>query len=396
MSNKNINSQVSTCIKKCKLFENKDVKIKDVDGLLYKDESEYQKSFDDIIQFSKKIPTKNKKAIDLIIYHDENEDGLYSAYITWKYLTENGKGENIEFLPMKPASSHNKVNYRLQKLDNILDDKNAIILDISYSKINLKYILDKVKSLIIIDDHPRNNNLSELNKLKNNTFIGDDKHSAVAYTWKFFYPKKDVPMFAQYVDNNDRKLHLPYLVYDNLIRTYNNFRITHNPYTKKYDSVKTFEKLDKLLSEVDHKFKLLVGYYYDEVANNIKDQVAKNAYKTMFQGHPVYVLNYNDPVLYKMVGRQMITNAESRGDDIHFAVLWGYEYTSQAYKVFLSEKHSGQPKYNLKHIAEKLAKVGGHRKGGGGSRYIGNFYWPKNKKYDIWDLFTKEPTFLKR
>lgn len=241
MSNKNINSQVSLCLKDCKLFENKDTKVKDLDNLLYKNEESYQKSFDDIIEFSKKISTQKKKAINLVIYHDENEDGLFSAYITWKFLTENGKGENIEFLPMKPASSHDQIDYRLQKMDNELEGKNAILLDISYSKVNLKYILERVKSLIVIDDHPRSNNLSELNKLTNHTFIGDDKHSAVAYTWKFFYPKKDVPMFAQYVDNNDRKLHLPYLVYDNLIRTYNNFRITHNPYTKKYDSVKTFE-----------------------------------------------------------------------------------------------------------------------------------------------------------
>ena len=87
--------------------------------------------------------------------------------------------------------------------------------------------------------------------------------------------------------------------------------------------------------------------------------------------------------------------AEKKKDDIHFAVLWGYEYTSQAYKIFLSEKHFGSPKYNLKNIAETLGKIGGHRRGGGGSRYVGNFYWPKDKKHDIWELFTKYPTYLK-
>ena len=79
----------------------------------------------------------------------------------------------------------------------------------------------------------------------------------------------------------------------------------------------------------------LIGHYYDELANNIKEQVARNARKATFQGHPVYVLNYNDPVLSRMVARQMLTNAQKAGDNIHFAVLWGYEYTSNAYRVQL-------------------------------------------------------------
>ena len=391
------NKQVSLCLKDCKLFENKDTKIKYLDKLLYKTDDEYQKSFDDIIEFSKSITTPKKNAINTIIYHADNEDGLFSAYIVWKYLKDNDKTDDLEIIPMKPASAQHKIDYRLQGISDQLKDKNIIILDISYSKINLEFIVKNAKKVYIIDDHPRrNNDLKNMNDLKNSSFIGDDKHAAIAYTWKFFYPKENVPIFVQSIDNNDRKLNLPFIYHQNLIRTYNSFRITHSPYLKKFDSLKSFEKLNEIFFEVDQNFKLLVGHYYDEIANNIKEQVARNASKQYFQGHPVYVLNYNDPVLYKMVGRQMITNAEQRKDDIHFAVLWGYEYTSQAYKVFLSEKHTGgNPKYNLKNIAETLARKGGHRKGGGGSRFVGNFYWPRDKKHDIWDLFTKTATFIK-
>jgi len=98
----------------------------------------------------------------------------------------------------------------------------------------------------------------------------------------------------------------------------------------------------------------MIGHYYEELANNIKDQVARNARKATFQGHPVYVLNYNDPVLYKMVARQMLTNAQKRGDHIDFAVLWGFEYTNNCYKVYLCEFHHGKPKYNLPQIAKTL------------------------------------------
>jgi hypothetical protein len=142
-------------------------------------------------------------------------------------------------------------------------------------------------------------------------------------------------------------------------------------------------------------FTTLVGHYYDEVINNIKDQVARNARTTYFQGVKVAVLNYNDPVLYKKVARQMITNAQKQGENVAFAVLWGYEYTNNAYKVFLSEPHEGKPKYNLKQVAEKLGAIGGERKGGGGAAFVGNFYWPRKRNMDIWDLFTRESTYVK-
>jgi len=90
-----------------------------------------------------------------------------------------------------------------------------------------------------------------------------------------------------------------------------------------------------------------------------------------------------------MVARQMLTNAQKAGDNIHFAVLWGYEYTSNAYRVQLVEFHSGKPKYNLPNIASKLGNIGKTGKGGGGDKFVGNFYWPHSKDNDIWDLFSK-------
>ena len=92
-----------------------------------------------------------------------------------------------------------------------------------------------------------------------------------------------------------------------------------------------------------------------------------------------------------MVGRQMVTNAKLKGDDIHFAVLWGYEYTNGFYKVYLCEYHDnrGKPKYNLPKIAKTLGNIGRTGKGGGGANFVGNFYWPHSKDKDIWDLFTK-------
>ena len=389
-----MNRDISICLKDCKLFQNDDVKIKDLDRLAYKNDEAYQKSFENIIEFSKSISEKDKKEINSVIFNANNDDGLFSAWCYYKFLEKNGLDSNsITFVPLGPASG-NKPDWHLQKQLDFVEGRNVIILDIAYSLVNLELIASVAKKIYIIDDHTRDEkelkNLNSVNKLKGNWFIGDDKHAAVAYTWKFFFPDDPVPIIVQYIDNDDRKLNLPFLFYDRAFKTFISFRITHSPYISKFNSIEAFKKLDENVENIDKNFMLTVGHYYDELVNNIKDQVARNARLQYFQGHPVYVLNYNDPVLYKMVARQMITNAEKKGDNIDFAVLWGWEYTSNAYKVFLSEKHTGKPpRFNLGKMAQDLGRKGGHPLGGKGTKYIGNFYWPRDKTHDIWDLFEK-------
>ena len=59
---------------------------------IYKTDIEkYQKSFNDIIEFSKKISAIQKKSINCIIFHTENSDGVMSANIALKYLLEQKK-----------------------------------------------------------------------------------------------------------------------------------------------------------------------------------------------------------------------------------------------------------------------------------------------------------------
>ena len=361
------------------------------------DIEKYQNSFDDIIRFSKKITLAKKKSLNCIIYHAENSDGVMSANIVIKYLTEHKTVDNVIIIPAKPSSGTGFMNKRLEKYENQIKGRNVIILDLQYNKENLNYIKSLAKDVIVIDDHMIGQN--QINNQDEKHFIGDNSHATVAYTWKFFYPKEDVPLYAQIIDNDDRKLQLPHLSKYRNISSFYNYRIFHNPYLQKYgikfDKISDFEHLDHVISDEYKNISNIIGHYYDELANNIKDQVARNARFAYFEGHPVYVLNYNDPVLARMVARQMLTNAKAKGDHIDFAVLWGYEYTNQCYRVQLAEFHSGKPKYNLPQMAKKLGNIGGMGKGGGGATYVGNFYWPRGGGKDIWDLFTKSPRFLR-
>jgi hypothetical protein len=286
----------------------------------------YQDSFDTIIDFSKTISTPKKKAINCIIYHAENSDGIMSAYIALNFLKEQGQ-KNITIIPAKPSSGIGQINHRLLKHNNDMKDKNILILDLQYNKANLEHIQSLAKNVYIIDDHEIANK-NKKNKIEH--FIGDNSHACIAYTWKFFYPKKEVPLYVQIIDNDDRKLQLPFLSQFRKISSFYNYRIFHSPYLNiKFDKMEDFDYLDNVTKNEFNLLINMIGHYYEELANNIKDQVARNARKATFQGHPVYVLNYNDPVLYKMVARQMLTNAQKRGDHIDFAVLWGFEYTNQ-------------------------------------------------------------------
>jgi len=395
LNDQNIENRIMNCVKDCNIFDDSTNKSR-VDNRFksrYPTEKDYQNSFDDIISFSKSLTEKERNSIDAIMYNENNNDGMISAYIAWLYFKENKSNKLPMFIPAKPSSSNTILNFRLKKHEPNLKGKTLLIVDISFGKANYQYLTSVCSNIIIVDDHKiqtKNNIASFINKFSNiKHFIGDT-HSACGYVWKFFFPKKDVPYYIMIIDNKDKKLFLPFIprLKSQYFTSYLSFRVTNSPYLNKNDP-HYFDKVNKLLN-VDSNYSSIVGLFYTQIEENIKEQVARNARPATFQGFRVYVLNFNDPVLYKKVARQIITNVEKKGEHIDFVVLYGYEFTVNAYKIFLSEKHSGTPKYNLPLMAQKLSKINGMSRGGLGKEYIANFYWKRTDKYDIWDLFTKK------
>ncbi len=385
-SSESFDQRLSNCISKCHLFDdesNKQARISK-NYAFFRTEEEYQNSFQDILSFEKNLPEGLKDEIDVVMYNVDKEDGLMSAFIAFDYFR--GKKELI-YLPTKVSSHATILNYRLKGVESKIKGRTVFLVDLSFGKANYAFLSQHAKNVIIVDDHPFVNN--DLKKYKNfYSFIGNDKHCATTYSYKFFFPKKDVPLDYIYIDDSDRKLMLPFLNrgVQRYLTTYNNFKFVHSPYLPNFTTTADFEKLQELINDVSFDYKCLVGKLYDEVCNNIKMQVAQNAVKKKFLGYTVYALNYNDPVLYKMVSREMFTLADKRGDKIDLVVLFGYEFTSNAYKVFVSERHTGKkPEYDLDQIVRQVGKF--HPRGGKATQYIANFYYPRNKTHDIWDLF---------
>jgi len=338
----------------------------------------YEDSFDDILSFRKKFTKREIDNIDVIVYHNENNDGMFSAAIAYHYLMENNS-MNVILIGEKPG----KFNFR----DKIIG-KNVLILDLSLRSEFLNEIIRLSKSCIVIDDHSKT-------VLDNESIFNGNNHSACGYTWKFFYPKISIPTTIIYIDNSDVKLFLSFIPisYSTVLTESIGIKYTHSKSKETMIRKQTgdfFIELWNVLSdEKKLKFLIAIGHYYHDFSENLKDQIAINAVPMNFQGYRVGVLNFNSPLLSKPVGRQIITNFKNRGMQIDFAVLWGYEYTSNSYRIQLMDDHK-QTRIRMDEIAQKLGTIGGSSKGGGGHSHVGNFYWPKNNNRDIWDLFTKE------
>lgn len=337
----------------------------------------YETSFDDIISFRKKFTKTEINNINAIVYHDENNDGMFSAAIAYHYLKENNN--DILLIGEKPGKN---------KFINKIKDKNVIILDLSINEYILNQVEKNAKTFIIIDDH---NQRASNNK---NVFNGNN-HSACGYTWKFFYPKENIPKTILYIDSSDGKLFLSFIPhsYSTLIAQSMGIRYTHAKSKQIMDNKQSGEFFIQLWNIIQNEkiLKLLIsiGYYYHEASESLKEQIAINASPMKFQGYNVGVLNFNSPALSKPVARQIITNFKNKGLPIDFAVLWGYEYTSNAYRIQLMDDHK-QTKIKMNEIADKLGELGGSQKKGFGHAHVGNFYWVRKQGQDIWSLFEKQ------
>jgi hypothetical protein len=371
----NFNAIIRDCVKNKELTQ----KFKFSMDPVYATKEAYDKSFTSIELFSKKFTPEQLKTIDTIVFN-ENNDGFFAGAIAYHALKELG-AEIKNIVKIKPSGSY--------KPDRDFDRGSSVFfVDIDFSEFSLKYMLDYCKYMIVIDDHQP--------KMKHPNFYSSyveskkaNDHAACACTWKFFYPRENVPFVLSYVDSSDSKLYLPWVSYTNLFNEAMGFRYTHTrspKITAKIKNGELFKELWVIMMQSNVNDLITFGNYYFQVTEDLKDQIAINAQIRDFQGYKVGVLNYRSPALNKKVARQISTNLAGK---IDFVVLWGWEYTINGYGITLIDDHK-QTKVDLHDLGEKLKVIGGHFKGGGGHKHVYNLYWSRNEKTDIWDLFEKQ------
>ncbi len=378
----NFNAIIRDCVKNKEIKQFRKVTNNPNYAPKFATKEEYDNSFISIEQFSKKFSPDQLKKIDTIVFN-ENNDGYFAGAIAYHALRELGATiKNI--IPLKPNKSY-KPDRDRQPID-----RNAIpiFVDISFSEDSLKYMLNYFSYMIVIDDHEPS--------MKHDNFYsswidskGKNEHSACACTWKFFYPRENVPFVISYIDSSDAKLYLPWVHYTHMFAEAMGFRYTHRrspDMREKIASGQIFEEFWGIIMQSNVNDLITFGNYYFQVTEDLKNQIAVNAQIRDFQGYKVGVLNLRVPALVKKVGRQINTNLRGK---IDFVVLWGWEYTANGYGITLINDHKAG-NVNVKDIGDKLRDIGGHPKGGHGRKDEYNFYWPRNAKYDIWDLLEKK------
>ncbi len=376
-----------------KCLKNKDL----MEGSLNKNEKnekkrlneEYDNSFQEILNFRGNMTKKDIESIDTIVYHNENNDGMFGASVVYHYFNDlyknnSNKFNKIQFIPDKPKKGVGFLSVHPSQ-HHLYKDKNVLIIDIDYSPEYIKSLQKIANNVIIIDDH-HSNNVVQTNKI----FIGSN-HAACANVFKFFYPKEKVPKLIKIVDISDSKLGLGKFSKNlNLFTLYIGHRYTHNKQFLRKDPKEIMKTIWDVIEYGNPSTFIVAGHYMDEVMESLKEQIAINAKPMNFQGFKIACLNYNSPALNKKVLRQINTNFEKKGTPIDFAVIFGYEFSSNGYSVTMADNHRANSTLNLGDLAKKLAKIGGHPKGGFGHSHSSHFYWPRNKQWDIWDLFDKK------
>lgn len=368
---KNFNKIIANCVKDIEIINNRERKCD------YNSEKNYLNSLKNKIKdFS--LTATEKKSINCIMYNLRNNDGVFSAAIAYHYIKTEGKTKPLLIRTGEGA-------YELNRVFNDLKDKTVLILDLEYDKVTYERLSNHCKNIFTIDDHKK----PDVSMLKNvKVFSGEDTHGACAFVWTVFYPKNKIPEIIQIIDVSDSKKHAKFIYYSNFVSTAIGIRYVQNPKISrtKWDSGEILDKLWDIIENDNNQLWIIMGSYMEEVQENIKEQIARNAVLTNFQGYKVGVLNFADPVLTKRVGRQICSNF---GDKIDFALLWAYEHNKSCFKILIIDDHR-QTKISLSNIGREMGKIGGTKWGGGGHAYhVGNFYWPNTKDKTIWDIFEK-------
>ena len=368
------NKMIANCVKDIDIINARE---KSGYEFVYKSEDDYEKSLtNNLGKFN--LTQKEKKSIDCIMYNFRNNDGVFSAAIAYHYIYSENK--------VKPLIIRNgEGEFQLNKVLNLLQDKTVLILDLEYKETSYEKLSNTCKQVYTIDDHQS----SDVSKFKNvKVFSGNDSHASVGFVWKIFYPKIKTPLIIQTIDINDSKKPAQYIHYSNFLATAFGFRYSQNPKIpiNKWLEGEIFDELWTIIENDKNQLWIILGSYMDEVQENIKEQIARNAIIKNFQGYKVGVLNFVDPVLYKKVGRQICSNLQGK---IDFALLWGYEHNKNLFKISIIDDHK-QNYIDLGEIARKMGNAGGTSWKGSGHKHVGNFYWPNLKNKTIWDIFEQK------
>ena len=139
----------------------------------------------------------------LVLYHANCADGFGAAFAAWLKL-----GDDAEYV----ACSYGKqADTFLETYLGRLTERDIYILDFSFSKPIMKYLISENKQVIWLDHHKSafemwcdEERTYTKHEDKYHTIILDNNKSGAYLAWEFFHPGTEVPMFIKHIDDYDR------------------------------------------------------------------------------------------------------------------------------------------------------------------------------------------------
>lgn len=252
-----------------------------------------------------------------IIYHKNCIDGFTGFIIL---MGTDKIDKNAKIYPDIPAAKN---------IPHDIENKDVIIIDVAYKYNILKEIMTLAKSVTFIDHHITIKDdvqqiISELNN-KNHIVYYDDKMSGASLTWKYFYPKKKIPLFIKYVADNDTgawvlKHTIPFIT---ALDVNYSFDLTSEN-IKKWDNLYNKKEVIRLIKK---------GYIYEEYKNNIIKYNSQRYSLEAFPSEKIYnehIDLFRHPGQYKVAvfcgtGCPNVTDLAKemlRTIDCDFVIIW--------------------------------------------------------------------------
>jgi nanoRNase/pAp phosphatase (c-di-AMP/oligoRNAs hydrolase) len=259
----------------------------------------------------------NPQDVDLVIYHANCPDGFGAAWAAWKLL-----GDRAQYLPASYGDP----------IPNVTG-KNVAILDFSYSRYDIKKMIEKANSLIVLDHHKTaQENLAGIPEAQL-----DMNRSGAILSWQFFHGSEDPPIFLRYIEDRD------------LWR----FELEDSKaVSAALTSVNmTFDAFEALNNPMQFEALVDAGRAILSHNKSIVEKICKYARKTHWKGHEICIVNSAD--LQSEIGNYLSKQCD-------FAMVWYYDHVRNEYKVSL---RSG-PEFDVSKIAQMWGG-GGHSQAAG-------------------------------
>lgn len=261
-----------------------------------------------------------------LIYHKACPDGFGSAYVAWKVL-----GNDCAYMPQAYYEAPPTI-------------KNASILvcDFSFDYKTTRKLIKNNNKFYNIDHHQTA--FDNLDKLDDKYKMFDINHSGIYLTWKYFFPDKPLPRFAQYIEDYD--------LWQFKYPETKPFMLALNEITFNFESWKKLEN-EEYLNELIKKGKILESYQKKMIqiicrASTIKSQKFDDK---------IYNVAYVNTNLFKNeVGNKLVDNP-----DCDFSVVYNYDDAKNLTKFSLRSIDS---KTDVSQISQ-IFGGGGHRNAAG-------------------------------